>query len=735
MKVLNPHKDFSSGSLESLIQQKPNTKFAGLFPIKLWVNAWFPKGGERPVALDLSLIEESELQMTRFLNNSGFYNSKIEHSIKYKKKKAKKVTFKVQLSEPYSLNEINFKIPDKKVNGIVKSSKKESLLSKNAIFNSFVLDNERSRIAKELNERGYYEFTRDYIFYEADSALGNRKVNLTVNVRQYNPMGSSSESKREETDHKVYYINDIFVRTNYIAYSTDTSKYDTVTDNPQRKNQPYPYRFQYIFKPPLKIKPQVLSRSLFLGNDKLYNATDAAQSYRKLNELRIYKYADLKFYKSDYKSTEFPERNYLDCKINLTRNPVNSYSIEAQGTNSGGDLGLAGFLVYQNKNIFRGAEVFNVHLKGAMEAQESGLGKESDQKTFLFFNTYEAGIEASLFIPKFLAPVNADLFSRYFRPKTTVNLGYNWQDRVEYNRVITNISFGYEWSETRRINHILYPIDINLVKVNTTPVFDSILSNESPRYQNQYTDHLIVGLRYSYTYNNQEINKLKNFVYFRGNLESSGNLLDLFAGLNSQNYEGDFNKVFGIRYSQYIKSNLDFRYYIMLDNNHSIALRSYTGVAIPYSNSVDIPFEKGYYGGGANGIRAWPLRYLGPGAYQPNGKNIERVGDIMLEANFEYRFPIYNVLTGALFFDMGNLWLLEDNGTFPGGKFSFDKFAGELAMDAGLGIRLDFNYFIFRIDFAQRIKDPALEPSNRWVPGSKPDWFNLIVNLGIGYPF
>lgn len=340
-----------------------------------------------------------------------------------------------------------------------------------------------------------------------------------------------------------------------------------------------------------------------------------------------------------------------------------------------------------------------------------------------------------MYIPKFLAPINEEVFSRYFRPKTLISVGYNLQDRIEYDRIISNITFGYEWSQSKFINQILYPIDINLVKVSTTPEFDSILAGESERYRTQYTDHLILGLRYSYIYNNQELNKIKDFYYFRINFESAGNLLNLFVGATGQteNSEG-YETAFGIRYAQYAKSNFDFRYYFVLDKKHSVAIRSFTGVAIPYGNSIDIPFEKGYFGGGANGMRAWPLRYLGPGAYQ-DIQQIERVGDIMIEGNIEYRFPIYKIFTGGLFYDVGNIWLLKENETFPGGEFNFDNFIGQLAMDVGVGIRLDFNYFIFRVDVAQKLRDPARAVADRWVIGSGGDWFEVAWNLGIGYPF
>lgn len=738
IKVLKNHKEFSASDLESLIQQQPNKKFLGIVPIKLIWNGMFKNSGEPPVVVDKSLIDESKTQMEKYLNNSGFYGSVIMDSITpvgNEKRRKRKVVYNLNLSKPYRIQNIDYNIPDTLIFRTVMAENDKILIDSGQIFNSFVLDKERSRITEVLNNNGYFDFTKDYIFYEADSSLKSRNVNLTLNIRQFNPMGSTSETKSEE-NHKIYHINNIYIRPDYIPYLSDTLSYDTLERNPQRKNQPFPYKYYFIYRNPLKIKPQVVSRSIFLDNDKLYNATDVNQSYKKLSELRLYKYVDIKFERNDSVPEKSMDINFLDCYINLTRNPVHSYSIETQVTNSGGDLGIGGYLVYSNKNIFRGAEVLSIRLKGAMEAQESTVVENPDQRELLFFNTFEAGIDANIYIPKFLAPINPDIFNRYFRPKTNLNMGYNWQDRIEYNRIITNLSFGYEWSETQFKNHILIPFDINVVKVQTTPEFDSILATEPQRYRDQYTDHLILGLKYSYIFNNQELGKAKNFMYFRGNFEMAGNLLNIAESIigNDPNEEG-YRTVFGIRYSQFAKTDFDIRYYITINKKHSVALRSFLGVAIPYGNSIDIPFEKGYYGGGANGLRAWPLRYLGPGSYKPSGNNIERVGDLMLEANAEYRFKIYRFFTGAVFYDIGNIWLLSENETFPGGKFEFKSFASELAMDVGVGVRLDFSYFIFRIDFAQRLKDPELDKGHRWVPGNKKDWFNLIVNLGIGYPF
>lgn len=737
IKITNPHKNLNGSDLQSLVQQKPNKRFLGIVPFGLWWNNIFKNSGAQPVALDRSLIKESEKQIIRYLNNLGFYNSTIKTEVITKKKKANKVIYFVTLSKPYTIKSYSHSITDNALRILIDSTASKSLVQPKFLFNSFDLDRERDRISKLLNDNGYFGFAKEYIFFEADSALLTRQVNLKLNIRSPN-FNSPEIMGSNINNHPVYFIINITINPDFKPFYTDTIPHDTLIKITQKKNPFLGNEVIFTYHPPLKIKPRLITRSLFVKKGDKYNATDAIQSYKKLNELRVYKYVDINFIPTDTAKTFENQRNLLDCQINLTRNPVHSYSVEAQGTNSGGDLGIGGYLVYANKNLLRGGEVFNLRLKGAMEAQRSTSVPDINQSKFLFFNTFEAGIEASLYIPRFLAPINEDLFSKYFRPKTTINLGYNLQDRLDYDRIITNASFGYEWSQSIQVNHVFFPIDINLVKVNTTPSFDSIIANESARFRNQYTDHLILGLKYSYIFSNQQINRQSNFMYYRGNIESSGNLLDLAVSVtgSEENAEG-FQTIFGIRYSQYVKTDHDFRYYIPIDRKNSLAFRSFIGLAIPYGNSIDMPFEKGFYGGGANGLRAWPLRYLGPGAFSldVNKSNLERVGDIQIEGNFEYRFPIFNVLNGALFYDIGNIWLLTENETYPGGKFDFKNFAGQLAMDVGLGVRLDFSYFIFRIDFAQRLKDPSLPEHDRWVIGNESRWFNPVVNLGIGYPF
>lgn len=737
VKIANPSKNISSGTLQGFITQKPNTRFVGILPIKLWFNSVFPKSGEPPVILDKSLISESEEKIKMYLASIGYFDSKVSHTLKLHKKKARNVTYLINLSVPYSIREISYRIKDDSINSLVSFNLEQAIIKKGDIFNSYELDKERNRLSSVLNENGYFAFSKDYIYFEADTALQSRQVNIVMVVKNIQLPPAGPNQLPDEANHKIYYINSVNVYPNYRMLQADTTLADTIVEEVLRRGDVVKHPYNIIFIPPLKIKPKILTRSIFVEKDDKYKAEDAQQTYKKLNELRINKHVTVNFREAGQRETDGLLKNYLDCSIHLTRQPVHSYSVEAQGTNSGGDLGIGGYLVYQNKNLLRGGEVFNLRLKGALEAQEGGsTSEETESQKVLFFNTYRAGIEANLSIPKFLAPINQDVFSRYFRPKTNINIGYNFEDNLDYKRTITNISFGYEWSESKAKTHILFPADINLVKVNTTPYFDSVLSQESERYKNQYTDHLIVGLKYSYILNTQELGKLKNFFYFRGNIETSGNFLQLVETIaGGETNEEGYKTIFGIRYSQYVKNDYDLRYYIMKSKNHNIAMRAAFGIAIPYGNSIDIPFEKGFYGGGSNGMRAWPLRYLGPGAYQNINPEIERVGDFQLEGNIEYRFGIFRFFKGALFYDIGNIWYLQENETFPGGELSLQEFPGELAMDIGIGLRLDFNYFIFRIDVAQRLKDPAYPQGDRWVIGRDPNWFHPVFNLGIGYPF
>jgi outer membrane protein assembly factor BamA len=426
----------------------------------------------------------------------------------------------------------------------------------------------------------------------------------------------------------------------------------------------------------------------------------------------------------------------LDCNIDLSKRKLHAFTVETEATNSGGRPGIGLNFTYSNSNIFRGSETFRLKARGALEAQKIWGDNADYSSSIPFFNTVETGLEMSIIFPRFLIPWRQENLPKYFRPKTTTSIGVGFENRPEYERWLTNFSFGYDWRESERIHHQVFPFDWSIINVTLSPEFEQQLEEEpNDRIKNQYTDNFIMAARYSFTYNTQDIRKIQNFFYFKGSLETAGNLLKAGSGLFNANTDSLGNYVlFGIPYTQYVKIDGDFRFFNVITRNNSVAYRWYLGTGFPYGNADVLPLEKGFYGGGANGMRGWPYRLLGPGSYENPEDYFDRMGDIQLEANLELRFPVYSFIKGALFTDIGNIWLIKEDDSYPGGNFRFDRFYKELAIDVGIGIRLDFNFFIMRVDFAIPLRDPANPENDRWVLN---EWqfSDVIINFGIGYPF
>ena len=342
---------------------------------------------------------------------------------------------------------------------------------------------------------------------------------------------------------------------------------------------------------------------------------------------------------------------------------------------------------------------------------------------------------ASLLFPKFLSLIPFGTFSRDYQPTTTVSLGFNSQIRYYYSRYISSLSFSYDWKSNYRRKHTLSPVYLNSVKIaNLNPVFEEYLQMESSqRKKDQYTDHLLLGLRYSYIYNSQRLNKEGSFIYYRADFESSGNLLSLFNNTKLITENEGHHELLGIQYAQYLRSSFDLREHIDLGQNSWFVMRQFVGIGLPYGNSRDLPFERSFYCGGANGLRGWLYRSIGPGGYVSSTDDSERIGDIQLEVNAEYRFPIYNIFNGAVFVDAGNVWTYQYNEFMPNSNFTFSNFYKQLALDAGLGVRIDVSFLIFRIDLAYAMRNPYPDSNgNYWRFGQLG---NSRMQMGIGYPF
>ena len=313
------------------------------------------------------------------------------------------------------------------------------------------------------------------------------------------------------------------------------------------------------------------------------------------------------------------------------------------------------------------------------------------------------------------------------------------QVRYAYSRYITMGSFGYDWKANPRLQFILTPIYLNSVKVNPSPEFQALLDQESnQRLKDQYTNHLILGGKYTFIYNTQNsFTKPRHYVYLRGSIESSGGLLSLFNNTKLVSQNDDHHELLVIRYAQFLRADIDFRQYWRVGESSLLVFRQFVGVGVPYGNSYDMPFERSFYAGGSTGMRGWTYRRLGPGAYVPseNTPNIERIGDIQLECNAEFRFPIYGSVNGAVFADLGNIWNYHDNDLLPGGAFHFNTFYQQLALDAGIGARFDFKVAIIRLDLAMPLRYPYPDSEgNHWNLKSM-GILDLHPVLNIGYPF
>ena len=744
-KIEISNRSIESDDISAFIKQKPNRKFLGFYRFHLGaynlanrgkketkIKKWLKNTvGEPPVILDTILTNNSVNQIGFHLNNKGFFNSEVTKSIKIKKKKAK-VTYNIIAAQPYKIRNIEYSIADKKVLNFVHEKQDNSLLIKGNNYDVDILDDERERITKNLKDLGYFYFVKEYIRFKIDSSLNSHQLDILITISNFSYRTKENPDSIIRTNHKRYKINNIYIFSDYHPIKSDTIKYDTLQYGKNEKNK---YYFLNSGKP--KYKPKTISRMIFIKRKEYYNLENVNMTYKRLSELNNFKYIDIHFTDLSKDSLNNPQKeNLLNCIIKLTRLEKQSYTIETEGTNSSGDLGIAANLVYQNNNLLKGSEIFLLKAKSALEMQKVvGDNTQSQvlESSILPFNTIEAGFDALIIFPKFLVPIKQERFPKYFKPKSTISTGYNYQKRPDYTRYITNITFGYDWKESEYKRHILNLVEINSVKIYPDSSFLKKISSFDKKIQNSYSDHLVMGLKYSWIYNNQKINKLQDFTYFKINGEFVGNLVYLTnLMLNSAKDENGNYTLFNIRYAQYFRGDFDYRHYFYFSHKDILAFRYDFGIGIPYKNMNVLPFEKSFYVGGANGIRAWRIRDIGPGGYyNSNTADFDKTGDIGLETSLEYRFPIYKIFEGAAFVDAGNVWYLNKNSQFPDAEFKFNRFYKEIAVGWGLGLRFNFSFFIIRTDFGLPVHDPSKPQGDRWVITNS----KLNINFAIGYPF
>uniref|UniRef100_UPI00261300FB translocation and assembly module lipoprotein TamL n=1 Tax=uncultured Chryseobacterium sp. TaxID=259322 RepID=UPI00261300FB len=651
-----------------------------------------------------------------YSENKGYFNARATYDTVSKNKKAK-VIYTVKPGARYLISNVKFQEDSTLVNQEMQKLTDKTLLKPGNPFDLDIIKAERERIDNNLKERGFYFFHPDNIIVQADSTVSkNHKVELNVKIKDNTP----------ELSKQQFSIDKVIVFPNYNLRDVKNGKYSIPMNEDSLSK--YAYNNMYVIDPQNKFKPKIFDRALYFERGDLYNRKDHNLTLNRLISLGVFKFVKNEFVISDSLNHKF------DAYYLLTPRQLQSLRLEALGrTNSANYAGSELNLNWTHRNFFRGAEQFKASVYGAFDVQ---IGGPKDAN-----NIFRAGANTQLSIPRIVAPFRFRSSSA-FVPRTNISLGYEFQNRTQYYTLNNfNASFGYVWKENARKEHDLKLFDVTLVSpANVTPKYDS-LAEKSSALRRVVERQLIFGPIYTYTYTNTMLPKT-NTIYYRGLLDLAGNLTGLFTGANAK--KDKQKEIFDIPFSQYAKVENDFRFYHKFAEKTSFASRVIAGLAYPYGNSEHIPFSRQFFAGGSNSIRAFRARTLGPGSYDPrtqlDGVFFDQSGDIKLELNAEYRANLYKFLNVAVFADAGNIWLVNEDPERPGAKFSKD-FLSEIAVGAGVGLRLDFSILILRLDLAMPLKVPYYEKGDRWtfdkINFGDSSWRkdNLILNIAIGYPF
>ncbi|SUX48740.1 translocation and assembly module lipoprotein TamL [Chryseobacterium indoltheticum] len=722
-------------ALEENLTPKPNSSFLGLRPklyaynatsepkkekgLKYWLKYKF---GEEPVLLGDVDREFNKDIIVNYSENKGYFNAKAKYDTVSKNKKAQ-VIYTLNPGARYLISNVNFPQDSTLINSEIQNLKAKTLLKSGNPFDLDVIKNERQRIDDGLKDKGFYYFSPDNIIVQADSTVTKEpKVELIVKLKDNTPKLATEQ----------FTIDKVVVFPNYNLRDAKKGKYNIPMNPDSLKG--YEYNDIYVVDPDKKFKPRIFDRALYFNKGDIYNRKDHNLSLNRLISLGVFKFVKNDFVVSDSLNHKF------DAYYVLTPRELQSLRLEALGrTNSANYAGSELNLNWTQRNFFRGAEQFKASVYGAFDVQ---IGGPEDAE-----NIFRAGANAQLSIPRIVAPFRFNSSSA-FVPRTNIQIGYEFQNRTTLYTLNTfNASFGYQWKENVRKEHELKVIDISLIDpANVTPKFE-LKTADNPYLRRVTEQQLIFGPTYSYTYSTTMLPR-KNTFYYKGMLDLAGNITGLVTGANVK--EGKEKTIFGVPFSQYAKIENDVRFYHKFTEKTSFASRFIAGVAIPYGNSEHIPFSRQFFVGGSNSIRAFRARTLGPGSFDPRtqkeGFSFDQSGDVKLELNAEYRANLYKFLNVAAFVDAGNIWLINDEfnkageNIRPGGKFS-KEFLSEIAVGAGVGLRLDFSILVLRLDLAMPLRVPYYEKGDRWafdrINFGDSSWRrdNLILNIAIGYPF
>ncbi len=715
--------------LVNYLRQKPNARTLGVVPMRLhtyslsgrdstrWYNRWLRRIGEPPVIYSRRLTDASARQLAQALVNRGYMRSSVEvDTISHGGNRKIDVTYRIKPGTAHKIASVTTVCEDPALARCIESEWAETLLRPGMNLDMTLLDAERTRITNSLSQMGYYAFAKDKISFTADTVEGNLNVALTLNV------GGKQ--------HHRYTVRRVIFNPDYDPAITpeEAALLDTVA-----------YRDIYIVSNPDGssgyISPKVLADNNRITPGAPYNSAEFNRTYEAMGRLGIVRSTSISLQ---------PAGPYeLDAIVRLTRNQLQGVSVELEGTNSEGDLGAGVGVTYQHRDLFKGSETLTLKARASYESLSGNLEG-------LINNHYtEASAEVALTLPKFCAPFLSRNYKRKMLASTEFSINGNYQERPEYTRVIAGAAWRYKWNNRRNNNRRIFDlVDISYVFLPRSTInFLDEVAGGNPLLRYSYENHFIMRSGYSAFLTNKRVSApvpgvnaspAQRFIWtFRGSAEIAGNLLYAISNAIGQHTSDGAYKVFGTQYAQYAKAEADYMISRRFSSRASLAFRVGAGVAVPYGNSSMVPFEKRFYSGGANSVRGWGVRTLGPGRYDARNtvsNFINQCGDIRFDLNLEARFKLFWVLEGAAFIDGGNVWTIRNYENQPGGLFRFNSFYKEIAWAYGLGLRLDFTYFLIRLDLGMKAYNPAMN-QEPW-PLIHPDWHrDATFHFSVGYPF
>jgi outer membrane protein assembly factor BamA len=706
--------------LANVIRPKENTKLLGMH-LGLYyfyknqqgksnfLNKWlYKKIGQKPVYKSAINKLENEDILRNKLENYGFFYSTISSSFKVKKKEASLI-YRLKIPAPYKMASYKIDSMASPIYEDIKNLTQTSPFQKNARFDLGSLKLERERLDTELKQKGYYNFNPDFLLFEADT---NQYKN---NSKQFD-LFLTLKAKVPEKAIIPYKIRKINIFPNYNL--NDSTKVKTIR-----------FKDKTYHQDTLFFEPKYLDEFITLKEGEFFNPISSKNTARRLSTIGVYKFVNIQY--NEIKDSLTDTLGNLETSIFLS--PLTKRAIRAElqaVTKSNNFAGPELALTYSNRNLFNGGETLNISTNIGYETQISS-GSNSG------LSSLELGLKGELIIPRVIAPfsIREDFFE-YSIPKTKISLSTTYLNRSKlYTLLSGSALFGYLWNANKYTTYEFNPISVNYTSLsNTTTEFQDILNSNS-FLKSSFDQQFISGLTFSYTYN-EMINSAKSHqFYLQSTLDVAGNSISL---LSKEKEVGKPKQFLGLEYAQYAKADFDARYHYNfgVKNEQTIAARLFAGYGLAYGNSDVIPFVKQYFSGGPYSVRAFNIRSLGPGTYDENNVQnassfFDKTGNIRLEANIEYRFPIYSFFKGAVFADAGNVWNSVANPDFKGKDTFTSNFINELGMGAGIGLRVDVQGFVIRFDLAAPFHDPALTLNKRW--DFRVD--EPVFNFAIGYSF